>query len=95
MDKVTIPPVRSCKPCGSSKSTSSSEYWINKDPDSPYYMHWMIGDVSTGVDSRGTPGITPHIGANGNWHVGNVDTGVPASGIVIESGPQSASELFL
>lgn len=28
----------------------------------------------------GKPGVTPHIGANGNWFVGNADTGVQAQG---------------
>lgn len=28
----------------------------------------------------GEPGITPHIGENGNWFIGEADTGVPASG---------------
>ena len=29
---------------------------------------------------KGEPGITPHIGQNGNWFIGDTDTGVPASG---------------
>ena len=29
----------------------------------------------------GTPGITPHIGANGNWFIGETDTGVQAGGV--------------
>lgn len=28
----------------------------------------------------GENGITPHIGANGNWYVGEMDTGIPAQG---------------
>ena len=28
----------------------------------------------------GTGGITPHIGANGNWYIGNTDTGMPSRG---------------
>lgn len=37
------------------------------------------GDVGAqGVD--GEPGITPHIGLNGNWWIGDTDTGEPASG---------------
>lgn len=28
----------------------------------------------------GTPGITPHIGKNGNWYIGETDTGVKAEG---------------
>lgn len=29
---------------------------------------------------KGEPGISPHIGDNGNWFIGNIDTGVSASG---------------
>ena len=29
---------------------------------------------------NGTDGITPHIGANGNWYIGSTDTGVSAKG---------------
>ena len=32
------------------------------------------------VAGSGQNGITPHIGANGNWWIGDTDTGVPASG---------------
>ena len=56
MAKVITPPVRSCKSCGSSKSAASSEYWINKDPDSPYFGYWMIGDKSTGWPASGPIG---------------------------------------
>lgn len=28
----------------------------------------------------GTGGITPHIGANGNWYIGNTDTGMLSRG---------------
>lgn len=31
---------------------------------------------------KGSDGITPHIGVNGNWWIGTTDTGVPASGTV-------------
>lgn len=31
------------------------------------------------VAGRSTPGITPHIGANGNWFIGANDTGVSAT----------------
>ena len=30
---------------------------------------------------KGDPGVTPHVGANGNWFLGEVDTGVHASGV--------------
>ena len=29
---------------------------------------------------KGTDGITPHIGENGNWYIGDTDTGVSAEG---------------
>ena len=29
---------------------------------------------------QGTPGISPHIGGNGNWYIGETDTGVKAQG---------------
>ena len=29
---------------------------------------------------KGDPGITPHIGENGNWYIGNTDTGKPSRG---------------
>lgn len=42
----------------------------------------------TGVQSnpgeqgpQGEPGVTPHIGTNGNWFIGEVDTGVLAEGV--------------
>lgn len=40
------------------------------------------GDVgATGAPGKdGTNGITPTIGANGNWHIGNTDTGKPSRG---------------
>jgi hypothetical protein len=31
-------------------------------------------------DGLGAPGVSPHIGANGNWFVGETDTGVKAQG---------------
>lgn len=86
MAKIETPPVLGC---GADASRSVSEYWINPDN-----FHWMQGDIDTGIDARGFPGLTPYIGENGNWWIGKVDTGEPANGIVIESGPQSASELF-
>jgi hypothetical protein len=38
------------------------------------------GKVTDVPALRGEPGISPHIGENGNWFVGNVDTGVAAGG---------------
>lgn len=46
-------------------------------------------DVMDGVDGQdgaaGAGGITPTIGANGNWYLGDTDTGKPSRG---EAGPQ-------
>ena len=86
MAKIETPPVLGCE---ASSSRSVSEYWINPDNN-----HWMQGDYDTGIDASGYPGLTPFIGSNNNWWIGKVDTGVSANGIVIESGPLSASELF-
>ena len=36
---------------------------------------------SGGPSGSGANGITPHIGANGNWFIGSQDTGVNASGL--------------
>lgn len=36
------------------------------------------GQVVVGLP--GPPGISPHIGSNGNWFIGENDTGVPATG---------------
>lgn len=36
------------------------------------------GQVVVGLP--GPPGISPHIGTNGNWFIGENDTGVPATG---------------
>lgn len=38
--------------------------------------YWHIDGVNTNVRAEGQDGLTPHIGANGNWWIGNTDTGV-------------------
>lgn len=38
------------------------------------------GSMSLGGGGQGSPGVTPHIGSNGNWYIGGTDTGVDASG---------------
>jgi hypothetical protein len=35
---------------------------------------------------KGDPGVTPHIGANGNWYTGDTDTGVKAQGAAGDAG---------
>lgn len=37
--------------------------------------------------SKGEDGLTPYIGANGNWWLGNADTGVNASGTPVTFTP--------
>lgn len=37
-------------------------------------------EVPAGKGEKGDPGITPHIGENGNWYIGDTDTGVAADG---------------
>lgn len=93
MAKSITPPVRSFTSCGTSKS-SSDQPWINKDPNSPNRWMWMVGNQSTGVDSRGLPGMSPYIGTNGNWWIGNTDTGEPANGTVDIPSPESDTDLF-
>ena len=36
---------------------------------------------------KGEDGLTPHIGANGNWWLGNADTGVSANGTKVTFTP--------
>lgn len=69
-------------------------------------QHWMTWNtvagayVDTGVMAtgwKGDPGedgddgITPHIGANGNWFVGSTDTGVKAQGPAGQNGTGSGT----
>lgn len=37
-------------------------------------------EIDVEIKVSGEDGITPHIGANGNWWIGDEDTGVNASG---------------
>lgn len=43
-----------------------------------------VSDTALG-SGDGSDGITPHIGANGNWFIGDTDTGMPSRG---EAGPK-------
>ena len=36
--------------------------------------------TGSGTGEKGEPGITPHIGDNGNWFIGDEDTGVKSEG---------------
>lgn len=39
---------------------------------------------------KGDPGITPHIGENGNWYIGDTDTGKPSRGEKGDKGNKGA-----
>lgn len=85
MEKIETPPVLGCE---ASSSRSVSEYWIN-----PENFHWMIGDIDTGIDSRGTPGMTPMPNEEtGTWWIGNYDTGL--SYLQEPYSPQSDTDIF-
>ncbi len=45
-----------------------------------YTVTYTDGTTSTYQVRNGGNGITPHIGANGNWYLGDTDTGVKAQG---------------
>lgn len=48
--------------------------------------YWYIDGNNTNVKTQGgkgdqgEPGVTPHIGDNGNWFIGETDTGIKATG---------------
>lgn len=44
--------------------------------------------ASGGGSGSGSDGITPHIGANGNWFIGETDTGMPSRGQAGPVGPR-------
>ena len=63
---------------------------LAKKSDVPTRTSQLINDsgFSTGGgNGSGANGITPHIGANGNWFIGETDTGMPSRG---EAGPTGA-----
>ena len=53
---------------------SEIEQKLNKIED----LQSQIDELNKGTDSK--DGITPHIGANGNWFLGDTDTGIKAEG---------------
>ena len=76
-------------------STSKSKTTSEKSNELvDYFIHLSIDDeqITTNVTLqtlyKGNPGITPHIGGNGNWWIGDTDTGVQAEGEQGEPGPQ-------
>lgn len=38
--------------------------------------------------AKGSDGVTPHIGDNGNWYLGSTDTGKPSRGATGAQGPK-------
>lgn len=56
----------------------------NEDGYLKYYVYQIIDLMENGTGGGpgepGEDGITPHIGANGNWYIGEIDTGVKAQG---------------
>ena len=74
---------------------------VAKDTDDAYYWTVKIGDgqaefLTDGSGSKipvtgpkgdtGDSGMTPHIGANGNWWIGTTDTGIKAQGAAGDDG---------
>ena len=53
--------------------------WAATEPVGEYFKEYpYITGVTLAI--VGADGITPHIGANGNWYIGTTDTGVKAQG---------------
>lgn len=44
---------------------------------------------------KGKDGITPHIGASGNWFYGDIDTGLPSVGATGSQGPRGDSGVYI
>lgn len=66
------------------------------DKDGAHEFNVMNGTNGTngkdGTDGTdGTDGITPTIGANGNWYLGNTDTGKPSRGATGATGATGAA----
>lgn len=64
---------------------NSEQFNYTKDAQGRPVLNVVGGGGGTGQD--GKDGITPTIGANGNWYLGDEDTGKPSRG---ETGPQGA-----
>lgn len=50
-------------------------------------MEKDLGNVMGPTGPAGANGITPTIGANGNWYIGGTDTGKPSRGATGPQGP--------
>lgn len=82
-------------------STSKSKTTSEKSNELvDYFIHISIDDEQITIYAilqtmyRGLPGVTPHIGENGNWFIGDTDTGVKAEGIQGPQGPQGPAGNF-
>lgn len=56
-----------------------------EDLERKYDFERKFSQQQTGT--KGEDGLTPYIGANGNWWIGNADTGVSASGVTVSYTP--------
>lgn len=56
--------------------------------DALNYGEWLVEKRCV---LKGTDGITPHIGENGNWYLGTTDTGKPSRGATGEKGDPGAT----
>ena len=50
-----------------------------------------LAQAKASGEFNGTDGITPTIGANGNWYIGNTDTGKPSRGATGATGATGAN----
>ena len=71
------------------KPIKGVDYWTDKDKKEivdeiadklPEAINTALEQAKESGEFDGDPGISPHIGDNGNWFVGNTDTGVQAQG---------------
>lgn len=54
----------------------------------PEAINNALAQAKASGEFDGADGITPTIGANGNWYLGNADTGKPSRGATGDTGPQ-------
>lgn len=72
-------------PAGPQGKTGASCY-VRINPETMMWETATVSEgeeaiwISSGIVAVGPAGITPHIGANGNWFVGETDTGKPSRG---------------
>lgn len=84
----TLAALQSAHPTGS----EGDAYAVGTPEDNEVYIWdvdagaWKnLGALQGPTGPKGDDGVTPHIGANGNWWIGETDTGTPATG---PEGPQ-------